>query len=55
MLTLFKKKSEKERLQKKYKDLMEASFKLSHVNRKASDDKQAEAEEILKKIAQLEG
>jgi len=53
MFTLFKKKSEKEQLQKKYKVLMEESYKLSHTNRKASDNKQAEAEEILKKIEQL--
>ncbi|SEL42983.1 hypothetical protein SAMN04487910_2431 [Aquimarina amphilecti] len=53
MFTLFKKKSEKEQLQKKYRSLMEESYKLSHTNRKASDNKQAEAEEILKKIEQL--
>ncbi|WP_369862966.1 Lacal_2735 family protein [Aquimarina sp. Aq107] len=53
MFTLFKKKSEKEQLQKKYRLLMEESYKLSHTNRKASDNKQAEAEEILKRIEQL--
>lgn len=54
MFSLFKKKSEKEQLQKKYKILMEESYKLSHTNRKASDNKQAEAEEILKKMEQLQ-
>ncbi|MHA7057647.1 Lacal_2735 family protein [Aquimarina sp. M1] len=54
MFTLFKKKSEKEQLQKKYKRLMEESYKLSHTNRKASDNKQAEAEEVLRKIEQLQ-
>ncbi|MFD2561392.1 MULTISPECIES: Lacal_2735 family protein [Aquimarina] len=54
MFTLFKKKSEKEVLQKKYRSLMEESYKLSHTNRKASDDKQAEADLILKKIEQLQ-
>lgn len=54
MFGLFKKKTEKEQLQKKYKSLMEESYTLSHTNRKASDNKQAEAEEILKKIEQLE-
>ncbi|WP_299443121.1 Lacal_2735 family protein [uncultured Aquimarina sp.] len=54
MFTLFKKKSEKEQLHKKYTSLMEESYKLSHTNRKASDDRQVEAEEILKKIEQLQ-
>ncbi|MBW1295882.1 Lacal_2735 family protein [Aquimarina litoralis] len=53
MFTLFKKKTERERLQKKYKTLMEESYKLSHTNRKASDEKQAEAADVLKKIEQL--
>ncbi|WP_299211792.1 Lacal_2735 family protein [uncultured Aquimarina sp.] len=54
MFTLFKKKSEKEQLQKKYRALMEESYKLSHTNRKASDDKQAEAQETLNRIEQLQ-
>jgi len=53
MLTLFKRKSEKEKLQKKYRKLMEESYNLSHTNRKASDEKQAEAEDILKKIEEF--
>lgn len=53
MFTLFKKKTEKERLQKKYKTLMEESYKLSHTNRKASDEKHAEAAEILKRIEEI--
>ncbi|KAA1243098.1 Lacal_2735 family protein [Aquimarina sp. RZ0] len=54
MFGLFKKKSEKEILQKKYKELMEQAYKLSHSNRSASDDKQAEAEEVLKRIKEIE-
>ena len=39
MFGLFKKKSEKEILLKKYKTLTEQAFKLSHSNRTASDAK----------------
>ena len=49
----FKKKSKKEILQSKYAKLMEESYKLSHTNRKASDEKQAEAEIIIKEIESL--
>jgi hypothetical protein len=51
---LFKKKSEKEKLQAKYKKLMEESYKLSHSNRSASDAKAAEADAILKQIEALD-
>ena len=53
MLGLFKKKTEKERLQDKYKKLLEVSYKLSHSDRMASDKKAAEADELLKKIEAL--
>lgn len=46
----FKKKTEKEKLQSKYEKLIAEAYKLSHSNRKASDLKTAEADEILKKI-----
>ncbi len=54
MLNIFKKKPAKEKLQEKYKKLMEEAYKLSHSNRKAADAKTAEAEEVLKKIESLE-
>ncbi len=50
MFGLFKKKSEKEKLQEQYEKLIQQSYKLSHTDRKASDMKAAEAEQILKKI-----
>jgi len=50
MFNLFKKKSEVDKLSDKYKKLMEESYKLSTSNRKQSDAKRAEAEEVLKKI-----
>ncbi len=55
MFELFKKKTEVEKLQEKYKKLMEEAFKLSHTDRKASDDKTAEAEEVMKQILALQG
>ena len=53
MFGLFKKKSEEEKLQEKYKKLLEESYKLSHSNRAASDQKAAEADAILKQIEHL--
>lgn len=53
MFGLFKKKSEKEKLQEQYKSLLEEAFNLSKTNRSASDAKTAEAAEILSKIEQI--
>lgn len=52
-MKLFKRKSEKERLQDKYAKLMAEAHKLSTANRKLSDEKVAEAEEVMKKIDTL--
>jgi uncharacterized protein Yka (UPF0111/DUF47 family) len=54
MFGLFKRKSEKEKLQELYSKLTEESFKLSHTNRKLGDAKLAEAEQVMQKIGQLE-
>lgn len=54
MFNLFKKKSEIEKLQDKYKKLSEEAFNLSKINRQQSDAKQAEAEDVLKKIESLQ-
>lgn len=54
MFKLFKKKSEKEILQKKYEKLMKEAHGLSTTNRKLSDDKVFEAEEVLKQMDKLE-
>ena len=52
---LFGKKSNaRESLQKKYDALMEESYKLSHSNRKQSDLKRSQAEEIGKRLDALE-
>lgn len=50
MFGLFKKKSEKEKLQDQYRKMLSEYHKLSQTNRKAADMKMAEAEELLKKI-----
>lgn len=49
----FSKKSEKQKLQEQYQKLVDQAYKLSHTDRKASDMKNAEAEEVLKKIEAL--
>lgn len=54
MFGLFKKKSEKEKLQEKYKKLVDEAYKLSHTDRKASDMKTAEANELLEKIEKMD-
>lgn len=53
MFGLFKKKSEEEKLQEKYKKLMEDAFKLQTVNRSDSDQKYLEADNVLKQIEAL--
>ena len=51
----FTSKSEREKLQDKYRKLTAEAHKLSQVNRKAGDAKLAEAEEVMKKIEQVPG
>jgi hypothetical protein len=53
MFGLFKKKTEKEKLQETYAKLMKESYKVSHTNRTVSDKLMAEAEEVAKKIDTL--
>lgn len=53
MLGLFKKKSPLDKLEAKRKKLLEEAFKLSKTNRKLSDAKTAEAEDLLKVIDRL--
>lgn len=54
MFGLFKKKSEKEILHERYKKLMKEAHQLSTSNRKKSDEKVFEAEEIMKQIVKLD-
>jgi hypothetical protein len=53
MFGLFKKKSEKEKLQQQYAKLLKEAHSLSTSNRRLSDQKTFEAEEIMKKIEAL--
>ncbi|HBL80171.1 MAG TPA: hypothetical protein DDZ79_09765 [Aequorivita sp.] len=53
MFGMFKKKSEKEKLQEEYQKFQSESFKLSTTNRKLSDQKAFEAEEVMKKLEKL--
>ena len=53
MFGLFKKKTEQEKLQERYQKLMGEAHKLSHSNRRASDEKVAEAEEVMKQLEAL--
>jgi len=53
MFGIFKKKSEKEKLQAQYEKLLKEAHSLSTTNRKMSDQKTYEAEEIMKKLEQL--
>jgi seryl-tRNA synthetase len=53
MFGLFKKKTEVEKLQEKYKELLEKSHKVSHSNRTEADKLMAQAEEIAQKIDQI--
>jgi hypothetical protein len=54
MFGIFKKKSELGKLQERYKKTLEESYKLSHTNRAASDQKAVEADNILKQIEKLQ-
>lgn len=53
MFKLFKKKSELDILQIKYRKLLEESHKYSTINRRLSDEKIAESEVVLEKIKHL--
>ena len=50
MFGIFKKKTELEKLQSKYKALLKEAYDLSKINRSKSDQKTFEAEEIYKQI-----
>ena len=54
MFGIFKKKSEKERLQEQYAKLTKQAYDLSHRDRTAADQKTAEADALLKKIELLD-
>jgi len=53
MFGLFKKKSEKVKLHEQYEKLLAESHKLSTSNRRLSDQKAYEAEEVMKQLEKL--
>ena len=53
MFGIFKKKTAVEKLEEKYKKVMEEGFKLQSTNRSDSDEKYLEADNILKEIEKL--
>ncbi|GAA4326514.1 hypothetical protein GCM10023115_38850 [Pontixanthobacter gangjinensis] len=53
MFGLFKKKSEVEKLEIKYRNLLEEAHRLSTSNRSLSDEKMYEANEVLKEIDKI--
>lgn len=53
MFGLFKSKSQKQRLQEKYEKLLSEAHKLSTVNRRLSDQKAFEAEEVMKQLEKM--
>lgn len=50
MFNLFRKKTKVEIMQKKYEQLMKEVHTLSKIDRKQSDEKYAEAQELLKQM-----
>ena len=54
MFGLFKKKTEREKLEAEYGALIKKSYELSHSNRAESDRVQAQAQEVLQKLEALE-
>jgi hypothetical protein len=53
MFGIFKKKSEADKLQDRYKKVMEEAYKLQSINRTDSDTKYKEADDILNEIDAL--
>ena len=53
MFGLFKKKSERQKLQELHKRLLEEAYRLSHSNRQASDLKAVEAHEVMMRLEAL--
>ena len=53
MFGLFKKKTEKEKLQEQYEKLLREAYLLSSTNRKKSDQKTFEADVVMKQLEAL--
>ena len=53
MFGLFKKKTKKEKLQEQYEKLLREAYLLSSTNRKMSDQKTFEANQLMEQITKL--
>lgn len=53
MFNLFRRKTKAQKLEEKYKALLDESYNLSTSNRRLSDAKRAEAEEVLNELEAL--
>ena len=53
MFGLFKKKTEKEKLQEQYEKLSKEAYELSSTNRKLSDQKTFEANQVMDQLEKL--
>lgn len=53
MFGIFKRKTKAEKLESKYKNLLEEAHSLSKIDRKKSDAKMVEANKVLEEIDQL--
>ena len=49
-MNLFRRKSKKEKLEKKYREKLEEAYKMSTINRTKSDELTFQAAEILKEL-----
>jgi hypothetical protein len=49
-MSIFKRKSKKEKLEKKYREKLEEAYKMSTINRTKSDELTFQASEILKEL-----
>ena len=54
MLGLFKRKTEKEKLLARYKKIKDEAYRLSKIDRRKSDEKEKEANDILDAIDNIE-
>lgn len=54
MFGLFKKKTEEEKLVNRHRKLLKEAYELQSINRRDSDQKYLEADELFKKIESLQ-
>lgn len=53
MFGMFKRETPVQKLEKKYKKMLEEAYRISHIDRAGSDKLHAEAESVMKEIENL--